>query len=164
MYIRVNRQCAKTPSIEDNQDAAETLCFLLESGMIFFLVFLVQVQGPRDGVPWLASTQTRPRNESRPRESSGYQVEVTHTGLAGVAAARRFLPHVVLCDIGLPEMDGYGVAGELRRDPATSGARLIALSGYGQEEDRRRSREAGFDVHLVKPVGLKEREREVEAG
>jgi CheY-like chemotaxis protein len=61
-------------------------------------------------------------------------------------------PDVVLCDIGLPGLDGYGVASALRRGPETAAVRLIAVTGYGDEEDRRRSREAGFDVHLVKPV------------
>jgi two-component system CheB/CheR fusion protein len=59
---------------------------------------------------------------------------------------------VVLLDIGLPGMDGCAVAAALRADPALSRSLLIAISGYGQEEDRRRSREAGFDHHLVKPV------------
>lgn len=61
---------------------------------------------------------------------------------------------MVFCDLGLPGMDGYAVAAELRRDPATG--RLIALSGYGREEDRPRSREDGFDLHLIKPVGTEE--------
>jgi CheY-like chemotaxis protein len=59
---------------------------------------------------------------------------------------------VVICDIGLPGMDGYAVAGELRRNPATAAATLIALTGYGQEEDRRRAMAAGFDEHLTKPA------------
>ena len=61
-------------------------------------------------------------------------------------------PDVILCDLGLPGLDGYGVARALRSDPATAGTRLVAVSGYGQDEDRRRTREAGFDRHLVKPV------------
>jgi CheY-like chemotaxis protein len=60
---------------------------------------------------------------------------------------------VVALDIGLPGMDGYEVARRLRQLPEVNGALLVALSGYGQEEDRRRSREAGFDAHLLKPVG-----------
>jgi CheY-like chemotaxis protein len=64
-----------------------------------------------------------------------------------------------LCDIGLPGLDGYGVARELRRNPATARARLLALTGYGQDEDRRRSREAGFDFHLVKPADPEELHR-----
>jgi CheY-like chemotaxis protein len=59
---------------------------------------------------------------------------------------------VVLCDLGLPEMDGYQVAAALRQEPATAGARLIAISGYGRQEDQRQCEEAGFDLHLVKPV------------
>ena len=61
-------------------------------------------------------------------------------------------PEVVLLDIGLPGMDGYEVARRLRDDPGLDGASCVALTGYGQEEDRRRSREAGIDHHLVKPV------------
>jgi CheY-like chemotaxis protein len=84
---------------------------------------------------------------------SGHEVEVAHTGEAGVAAARQGRPDVVLCDIGLPgDLDGYGVARALRADPEQAGVTLLALSGYGQEEDQRRAREAGFDRHLTKPV------------
>ncbi|HVR12117.1 MAG TPA: ATP-binding protein, partial [Thermoanaerobaculia bacterium] len=85
-------------------------------------------------------------------ELSGFEVELAGSGGDGVAAARRFHPDVVLCDLGLPGMNGYEVANALRRDPATAPARLIALTGYGGDEDRRRSREAGFDIHLTKPV------------
>jgi PAS domain S-box-containing protein len=87
-------------------------------------------------------------------ELQSYRVEVTHSGPTGVAAARQFHPNVVLCDIGLPGMDGYAVAGALRQDPATASVRLIAVSGYGQEEDLRRSQEAGFDAHFTKPLDL----------
>jgi signal transduction histidine kinase len=84
---------------------------------------------------------------------TGHEVEVAHAGPAGVEAARAFRPQVVLCDIGLPGgMDGYAVARAIRRDPSLAAIRLIALSGYGQDEDRRRSREAGFEAHLIKPV------------
>jgi signal transduction histidine kinase/CheY-like chemotaxis protein len=83
---------------------------------------------------------------------SGHEVELAHSGTEGVAAARQFHPEVVLCDLGLPEMDGFAVATALRRDPATRGVRLIAVTGYGRDEDRRRSKEAGFDLHLTKPV------------
>jgi PAS domain S-box-containing protein len=85
-------------------------------------------------------------------ELYGYEVAVAHTGPEGVEAARQWRPDVVLCDIGLPELDGYGVVRELRRDPATAGARVIAVTGYGNDEDRLRSREAGFDAHLTKPA------------
>jgi PAS domain S-box-containing protein len=85
-------------------------------------------------------------------EAYGYQVEVAYTGPDGVRAAEENRPEVVICDIGLPGMDGYAVAGALRRNPATASSRLIALTGYGQDEDRRRAREAGFDEHLTKPA------------
>jgi CheY-like chemotaxis protein/anti-sigma regulatory factor (Ser/Thr protein kinase) len=85
-------------------------------------------------------------------ELSGHQVELASSGTDGVAAAREFHPEVVLCDLGLPGMNGYEVAAELRRDPSTASAQLIAVTGYGGEDDRRRSREAGFDLHLTKPV------------
>lgn len=85
-------------------------------------------------------------------ELSGFEVQIAGSGADGVAAARRFHPDVVLCDLGLPGMNGYEVASTLRRDPATAAARLIAMTGYGGEEDRRRSHEAGFDIHLTKPV------------
>jgi signal transduction histidine kinase len=89
----------------------------------------------------------------------GHEVRTAHSGPAGIAAARDWQPEVVLCDLGLPEMDGYEVAGALRNDPATSWVRLIAVTGYGQEDDRRRSERAGFDLHLVKPVDPAELQR-----
>jgi PAS domain S-box-containing protein len=85
-------------------------------------------------------------------EIYGHEVTVAYTGREGARAAREARPDVIVCDIGLPELDGYAVARDLRRDPATAAARLIALTGYGGDEDRKRSREAGFDLHLVKPV------------
>jgi signal transduction histidine kinase/ActR/RegA family two-component response regulator len=85
-------------------------------------------------------------------ELSGYEVELACSGADGVQAARQFHPEVVLCDIGLPGMDGFEVAVQLRRDPETAGAQLIAVTGYGREEDRQRSKAAGFDLHLTKPV------------
>ncbi len=86
-------------------------------------------------------------------ELSGHRVAVAHAGLPGLQAARELRPDVVLCDIGLPGgMDGYAVARALRADPDVGGAVLIAISGYGQEEDQRRARRAGFDRHLTKPV------------
>jgi PAS domain S-box-containing protein len=90
------------------------------------------------------------------------QVEIARSGRSGVERARAVRPDVVLCDIGLPGMDGYEVAAALRRDPLTEDVRLIAVSGYGREEDQRRSREAGFDQHLVKPVDVAELQRLLE--
>jgi signal transduction histidine kinase/CheY-like chemotaxis protein len=82
----------------------------------------------------------------------GYEVTVAYTGPSGVQTAKEWRPDVILCDIGLPGLDGFGVARELRRHPATAKALLIAVTGYGGEEDRLRSREAGFDAHLTKPA------------
>lgn len=92
-------------------------------------------------------------------ELSGHVVELAYSGTLGVESARRFRPDAVLCDLGLPGMDGYEVARALRVDPATATARLIAISGYGQAEDRQRSLEAGFNLHLTKPVDPAEIER-----
>jgi CheY-like chemotaxis protein len=83
----------------------------------------------------------------------GYEVAVAYSGHDGVRAAEQHRPDVVLCDIGLPGLDGYAVARRLRGNPATAQARLIAVTAYGRDEDRRRSHEAGFEQHLVKPVG-----------
>jgi signal transduction histidine kinase len=84
----------------------------------------------------------------------GHQVETAHHGHLALEVAPRFGPDVVLLDIGLPGLDGFAVCRRLRQHPATARARIIAVTGYTQEEDRRRSREAGFDAHLVKPVDL----------
>ncbi|MFN3650800.1 MAG: ATP-binding protein [Armatimonadota bacterium] len=85
-------------------------------------------------------------------ELAGYTVEVASDGPAALASAAAFRPNVVLCDIGLPGMDGYSVAEELRRRAATAESYLIALTGYGQEADRHRAETAGFNLHLTKPV------------
>jgi PAS domain S-box-containing protein len=85
-------------------------------------------------------------------ELEGHVVQVTHDGPAALDLAPSFLPEVVLLDIGLPGMTGYDVGRRLREHPATSGALLAAVTGYGQPEDAARAREAGFDRHLVKPV------------
>jgi CheY-like chemotaxis protein len=96
-------------------------------------------------------------------ETSGYEVVVAYTGPAGVAAATAVPPDVVVCDLGLPGMDGFAVARALRDGPATAAARLIAVTGYGREEDRRRALESGFDRHLVKPVNPDELLRQLTA-
>jgi CheY-like chemotaxis protein len=85
-------------------------------------------------------------------ELRGHEVRVAYDGLAGVRAAREWPPDAVLCDIGLPGLDGYGVAAALRGHPATAQARLIAVTAYGSDDARRRCREVGFERHFVKPV------------
>jgi CheY-like chemotaxis protein len=89
---------------------------------------------------------------------------MAHDGIAAIELAEAFEPEVVLCDLGLPGMDGYQVARELRRRHATARARLIAVSGYSMEADRARSSEAGFDLHLAKPLDLDELGRLLEVG
>jgi PAS domain S-box-containing protein len=85
-------------------------------------------------------------------EMLGHQTRVAYTGPEGVREAVDWGPDVVISDIGLPGMDGYGVARELRLNPVTARLRLLALTGYGSEDDRRRAEAAGFDRHLTKPV------------
>ncbi|HVF60525.1 MAG TPA: response regulator [Thermoanaerobaculia bacterium] len=75
-------------------------------------------------------------------------------GPDALASAEEFRPEIVLLDIGLPTLSGYDVCRRLRRLPWAQKVRIVALTGWGQEEDRRRSDEAGFDHHLVKPVDL----------
>jgi PAS domain S-box-containing protein len=90
-------------------------------------------------------------------EALGHEVAVALSGAAGLAQARTFRPQVVLCDIGLPGgMDGYGLARALRREEGLAPLYLIALTGYGADEDVRRARQAGFDLHMTKPVDLDE--------
>jgi CheY-like chemotaxis protein len=86
----------------------------------------------------------------------GHEVCTAHDGEEAVAAADAFRPEVVLLDIGLPRLDGFEAARRIRAQPWGRQIRLIALTGWGQDEDRRRSKEAGFDDHLVKPVDLDE--------
>jgi PAS domain S-box-containing protein len=83
---------------------------------------------------------------------AGHDVRTTHDGPTALQAAQEFHPDVVLLDIGLPGMNGYEVARQLRQMPVFQKALLVAITGYGQEEDRRLSKQAGFNVHLVKPV------------
>jgi two-component system CheB/CheR fusion protein len=87
-------------------------------------------------------------------ELHGHRVRVARDGRSGIALARELQPDVILCDIGLPDVDGYEIARTLRRDGAIRGTRLVALTGYAQPDDRQRSRDAGFDAHLAKPVEL----------
>jgi PAS domain S-box-containing protein len=82
----------------------------------------------------------------------GHRAKVAHDGRAALDVAREFKPHVVLLDIGLPEMDGFDVARRMRETPDLADTMLVAMTGYGQEEDRRRTSQAGFAHHLVKPI------------
>ncbi len=102
--------------VEDNADAADTLCEML--------------------LAW------------------DHQVEVARDGLEGVAKARSFRPDLVLCDLGLPRLDGFGVARAIRADPALAGMFLVAVTGYASSDDQRRAADAGFNRHLAKPVPM----------
>lgn len=101
--------------VDDNVDAAESLCTLLRI--------------------------------------LGHETTAAFDGHAGLAAAEAFRPRVAILDLGLPGMNGYDLARQLREAPAAP-ALIVAVSGYGRDEDRRKSREAGIDHHLTKPVEL----------
>lgn len=87
-------------------------------------------------------------------EQSGHDVRTAYDGPSVLEAALDYRPNVVLLDIGLPGLSGFEVAKQLRRQPALQNVVLVAMTGYGQESDRQRSKEAGFDHHLVKPGGF----------
>jgi signal transduction histidine kinase/ActR/RegA family two-component response regulator len=91
--------------------------------------------------------------------NSGHTVELALSGSDGLVVAGCFEPEVVLCDIGLPELDGYAVARLLRQEPKVKDAYLIAVSGYGRKSDQKLAMEAGFDTYLTKPIDLQELQR-----
>ncbi len=82
----------------------------------------------------------------------GHETESVYTAIDALQRAAAFRPDVVLLDIGLPGMDGYEVAQKMRELPGLRDIRLVAVTGYGRSDDRRRARDAGFDDHLTKPV------------
>jgi CheY-like chemotaxis protein len=85
-------------------------------------------------------------------ELMGHTVRTAHDGQEALEQAEAFRPELVLMDIGMPRMDGYEAARRLRQLPWASGVVIVALTGWGQDEDKRRSEEAGFNRHLIKPV------------
>jgi len=87
-------------------------------------------------------------------ELSGHEAHTAHDGDGGLAEAERLRPDLVLLDIGLPGLNGYEVCRRIRESSWGKDLTVVALTGWGQEEDRSRSREAGFSAHLVKPVDL----------
>jgi signal transduction histidine kinase len=94
----------------------------------------------------------------------GHEVKAVHDGVQALASLKVFDPHVVVLDIGLPGLDGYAVARQLRERGDTSHVLLIALTGYGQKEDRARAAAAGFDYHYVKPADPREIQAAIERG
>ncbi len=89
----------------------------------------------------------------------GNDTQTAHDGEAGFAAASSFRPDIVLLDIGLPKFDGYQVARMIRAEPWGAAMYLVAVTGWGQEEDRRNTALAGFNLHMVKPVELETLEK-----
>ena len=89
-------------------------------------------------------------------EEFGHDVRTANDGQAAITVAAVHVPDAVLLDIGLPGMSGYEVARRLRGSSALNGVTLVAVSGYGHEENRRRAREVGFDHYLVKPIDAAE--------
>src|SRR5207244_7582376 len=89
-------------------------------------------------------------------EVEGASVETAENGEQGLRAAERLRPDIVLCDIGLPDIDGFEVARRIRARADLAATRLIALTGYGQAEDMRQALQAGFEAHLTKPVNLEQ--------
>jgi CheY-like chemotaxis protein len=85
-------------------------------------------------------------------ELAGHEVRVAHHGRAAVSLAQAFRPDIALLDIGMPDLSGYEVAQELRREPWGQEIQLIALTGWGQEKDRQQALDSGFDQHLTKPI------------
>ena len=83
---------------------------------------------------------------------SGNETHVAHNGLEAIEAAANVKPEIILLDIGLPKLNGYEVCRRIREQPWGKHMVIVALTGWGHEADRRRSREAGFDHHLVKPI------------
>lgn len=94
---------------------------------------------------------------ARMLELRGHTVALAYTGLSAIQLAKQFNPDIVILDIGLPDIDGYQVAGRLLEQNRPYF--LIALTGYGQAEDKERAKQAGFHHHLTKPAGLKEIEK-----
>jgi len=133
------------PAVEPPAAAEPDRSSRQERGSLLVLL----VEDNRDGAQMLADVLA----------SGGHRVHLAPDGRAALAMAPRLAPDVVLCDIGLPDMDGYALAHALRKDPALAHTRLIALSGYAQKEDRARAEQAGFEAHLVKPADLDELER-----
>jgi CheY-like chemotaxis protein len=85
-------------------------------------------------------------------ELAAHEVRVTYSGRGALTLAQTFRPEVAFIDIGMPDLNGYEVAQALRREPWGAQIRLVALTGWGQHDDRERAKDAGFDRHITKPV------------
>jgi CheY-like chemotaxis protein len=96
--------------------------------------------------------------------SWGHEANVAHSAMSALEIAERFAPETALLDIGLPDMDGYALARRLRAQDTSGNLQLVAMTGYGRAEDRAAARDAGFDVHLVKPAEADELARVLATG
>lgn len=92
-------------------------------------------------------------------ETQGHEVRTAGDGEQAIELAAEFRPDLILMDIGMPRMDGYEAAREIRERAWGQDVKLVALSGWGQDEDKRKSQDAGFDEHLVKPPASEDLER-----
>ena len=88
-------------------------------------------------------------------QAQGHETSIAYDGVEALELSQAYRPHVIFLDIGMPRMNGHDVAAALRKTPGFEHAILIALTGWGSQEDRDRSREAGFDQHLTKGLALK---------
>jgi CheY-like chemotaxis protein len=111
-------------------------------------------ESPRRRILVMDDNEDAARGLAKLLGRAGHEVEVVHDGLSTIGRARDVRPEIVVLDVGMPGMDGYQVAAELRRDECSRDLVLIAVTGYCQESDRARTRQAGFDHHLVKPVNF----------
>ena len=103
---------------------------------------ILVVDDNEDAAEWLATVLSL----------NGHETHVAHDGLEAISVAERIRPDAVLLDIGLPRLDGYEVCRRIRAQSWGQDLLLVALTGWGQDEDRQKSKDAGFDAHLVKPV------------
>ena len=133
---------ARAPAEAHDAGAANDACVVPDNGNLRVLV----VDDNADAAQMLAALL----------EVQGHAVSVEYDGRGALARARSEHPDVLLLDIGLPDMDGYELARRLRAQPENAGATLVALTGYGQNQDRAAARQAGFDHYLVKPADLNE--------
>src|SRR5581483_6794836 len=113
------------------------------------IIDILVVDDNRDGASSLAMLLTVMGNNTR----------TAHDGLEGVELAEAFRPDLIVLDIGLPKLNGYDACRRIREKPWAKGTLIVAATGWGQDEDRRRSKEAGFDHHLVKTVDAAELNR-----
>ncbi len=137
----------RLPAVDDTVDADHGTVASAESGAI-------DRSMPRAKIFVVDDNQDAAEILAEALEESGYLTRVAFDAPSALEAVGAFNPDVMLIDIGLPVMDGYELARRLRANPQLASARLIAVTGYGQESDRRRALEAGFNEHLVKPIDL----------